>query len=361
MNGELEQREYQLEAVEKVTGFFKAGKESVLLESPVGSGKTVMGLMIVQRLQEMLGQELRVNWVATRRHILEQTRQMNEQWFHIPLNTVSVFASDPPKADLVILDEAHHEATQSCLNLYEKIQNTHTLGLSATPMRTDKMRLSFQAHVHTTTIQKLIDEDVLAAFYSYKLDDWKPESVAKIYCQYKEQWGKSIVFFHTIHECERFKEALLNENIPCEVITSKSNRDEQLEKFMQGAFPVIANVNIFCEGFDLPQLQTVFIRDASRLPTIQMAGRGLRKAENKDHCNFVQSQLAAYQVEKIARPAQSYVHRKNIWLSRSGDTQAISDALAMTEERLRIYEETHPVSDEHKVSYSGYKKIAVRL
>ena len=358
---ELEQREYQIEAVKKVLDAFMAGKESVLLESPVGSGKTIMGLMVVQRLQEVFHEEFKVNWVATRRHILQQTRQMNETWFNLKLNTVSVFDPNPPQADLVILDEAHHEATQSCLNLYEKVRNKRTLGLSATPLRTDKMRLSFQTHVHTTSIQRLIDEDVLADFYSYKIDDWKPESVAQIFCQYQEQWGKSLVFFHTINECEQFRDLLAVKDIPCEVITSKTNRDEQLEQFVLGAFPVIANVNIFCEGFDLPELRTVFIRDASRLPTIQMAGRGLRKSASKDHCNFIQSQLAPYQVEKIAKPERSFVHRKNVWLSRSGDTQAIVEALEKTEERLRIYEEEHPVISEGKFVYSAYKKIAVRL
>ena len=69
----FEERPYQIEAVSQVLSEFSNGRESVLLESPVGSGKTVMGLLIIKKLQEQAEGNLRVNWVASRRHILEQT------------------------------------------------------------------------------------------------------------------------------------------------------------------------------------------------------------------------------------------------------------------------------------------------
>ena len=46
----FEERPYQIEAVNKTLGLFGSGAESVLIESPVGSGKTIMGLMIVREL-----------------------------------------------------------------------------------------------------------------------------------------------------------------------------------------------------------------------------------------------------------------------------------------------------------------------
>ena len=49
-----------------------------------------------------------------------------------------------------------------------------------------------------------------------------------------------------------------------------------LEEFVAGRVKVIANVSMLTEGFDQPDVQTIFARDASRLPTIQMCGRGLR-------------------------------------------------------------------------------------
>lgn len=322
-----EVRPYQTEAVAKVLEEFENGRESVLLESPVGSGKTVMGLMIIKKLQEESDTRLRVNWVASRRHILEQTQDLNDSFFHCDVNMVSVFASNPPKADLIVLDEAHHEATQSCLRMYENTGNARTLGLSATPMRTDRMRLSFQTSVRCCGIQRLINMGVLSPYHSYKLPEWNVDLAARVLCEAPERWGKSLVFFQTIRECQAFKRILTEYGIGCEVVTAQSNRDSQLDAFIAGDVQVVANVSVLSEGFDLPELQSVFLRDASRLPTIQMSGRGLRRADGKTHCNLVQSSTSPYPVERIAIPSAGFRYMKNKWLSCSGDTQAIIDTV----------------------------------
>ena len=321
----FEERPYQREAVEKTLGLFDAGAESVLIESPVGSGKTVMGLMIVRELQRRA--PLRVNYVASRRHILDQMMELNAAFFHCDVVPLSVFCSNPPPADLLILDEAHHEATQSCVNMYERTGNRLTLGLSATPMRTDRMRLSFQHNVHCCNIQRLIDIGVLSPYHIYKMPEWNVEAVSRIFIQQPEHWGKSLVFFSTIGECRRFQAALAEAQIPCEVVTGSSDKDKQLDLFINGRLPVIANVSVLSEGFDLPELSSVFIRDASRLPTIQMGGRGLRRAPGKSCCRIIQSERSKYPFEKVARPAEGFRYYRDKWLSCSGDSQVIAETV----------------------------------
>jgi len=123
-------------------------------------------------------------------------------------------------------------------------------------------------------------------------------------------------------------------------VTGQSNKDAQLAAFADGKTQIIANVSVLTEGFDLPELQTVFLRDASRLPTIQMAGRGLRRADGKTHCNIVQSAESPYQVERIAKPEENFRYRNDKWLSCSGDTKAVLDAveqsLALMEDRKTV-------------------------
>lgn len=334
----FENREYQQSAVRQTLNFFDAGKESVLIESPVGSGKTVMGLMVIKVLQE-LDPNLRVNWVASRKHILEQTDRVNREFFHCKVTPVSVFDSNPPKADMVVLDEAHHEATASCLAMYEKTANRLTLGLSATPLRTDKMRLSFQETVRTCSIQTLIKQGVLAQYHSYKLPLWNVELAAGVYCQNPGKWGKTLVFFKTLSECRMFAELLNSRGVTCEVVSSNSRRDAQLDMFINGNLQVIANVSVLSEGFDLPDLQSVFIRDGSRLPVIQMAGRGLRKSPVKQICNIVQSEQSIYQCEKIAKPAESFKYVRDCWLACSDNTEAIIRTLARSIELLDTRQE----------------------
>ena len=91
-----------------------------------------------------------------------------------------------------------------------------------------------------------------------------------------EKWGKSLAFFPTVMECCQFQKVLAGFGVPCEVVTAESDKDRQLEDFIAGKVKVIANVSMLTEGFDQPDVQTIFARDASRLPTIQMCGRGLR-------------------------------------------------------------------------------------
>ena len=53
---------------------------------------------------------------------------------------------------------------------------------------------------------------------------------------------------------------------------------------------VVANVQILAEGYNFEGLKTVFVRDSSRLPAIQISGRALRLHESKaDGANIVQS------------------------------------------------------------------------
>lgn len=325
-----EERGYQTKAVEEVLARFSEGKESVMLESPVGSGKTIMGLRVVKALQESSTEKVRVSWVACRRHILDQTREVNDEYFHCDIQFVSVFASSFPAADFVVLDEAHHEATVSCLKMYESSQNSRTLGLSATPLRSDKMKLSFRSTVRCKSIREFIEMGVLSPIHSYKIPRWNAEELARIYCESPDQWGKSLVFFSTIHECREFCELVKQEGITCDVVSAHSNRDAQLEAFFNNQLQVIANVAVLTEGFDVPSLQSVFVRDASQLPTIQMVGRGLRKAEGKKFCNIIQSSNTSYPVEKIADPVQSFRYMKSRWLSCYGDTEAVQEMVSIT-------------------------------
>ena len=104
----------------------------------------------------------------------------------------------------------------------------------------------------------------------------------------------------------------------------------------------MANVSVLSEGFDLPDLQSVFLRDASRLPTIQMAGRGLRRNLRKTHCNFLQSSTTKYEVERIAEPQESFRYRDGKWLSCSGNTEAIISTMERTLAMLKDRKVTLP-------------------
>lgn len=329
-----QQRTYQQEAIRECLAAFADGKTSVMLESPVGSGKTYMGLEVVHRLEDQLGHRLRIAWVAPRRHLLNQVMLANMELERSIVRPVSLFEKTPPEADIVVLDEAHHEATQSCVLLYEKIKAPLTLGLSATPLRTDRMKLSFQHTVTTCGIDRLIREGYLSPFHSYLLPHWGPTIAAECYLNDPKRWGKSLVFFSTVAECCQYRDILSKYGVRCEVVTGESDKDVQLEKFLAGEVQVIANVSMLTEGFDHPDVQSVFARDASRVPTIQMCGRGLRLAEGKDHCNIIQSSGTKYLFERVTPCQRAFRLHNGQWLALQDKTQEIADTLKRSIELL---------------------------
>lgn len=332
-----EQRRYQQEAVQEcVRAFADAGKASVMLTSPVGSGKTYMALETVHRLQVRLGRPLRVGWVAPRHHLLDQMAEANGELYRDDIRAVSLFERNPPEVDMVVLDEAHHEATQSCVLLYEKMKPQWVLGLSATPLRTDRMKLSFQETVKTCSIARLIREGYLSRFDSYLMPHYTPAAVAEHYLASPERWGKSLVYFHTIADCVEFRQRMAEGGIEVEVVTAETDKDRQLARFLEGKVHVIANVGMLTEGFDSPDVKSVFARDASRLPTIQMCGRGLRTAPGKEVCNIIQSEGTKYLFEKVAPARNLYRFQENRWLALTDKTEEIEATLKRTLELVAL-------------------------
>jgi hypothetical protein len=112
----MEPRPYQTRIVRKTldmfAGTYRDGKgdlvpavRSVMIESPTGSGKTYMALMIAKALQQQTG--ARIGWVAMRRNLLEQIKAENERHrFGVDLQTISMFDKSPPTdIDLLVVDE----------------------------------------------------------------------------------------------------------------------------------------------------------------------------------------------------------------------------------------------------------------
>jgi superfamily II DNA or RNA helicase len=195
--------------------------------------------------------------------------------------------------------------------------------------------LAFQENVACGSIRNFIKTGVLSPFHAYKIPMWNIELLTAIFCAEPEKWGKSIIFFNRIDGCVTFCENLRRFGMTCDVVIGSSNKDLQLENFASGQTQVIANVSVLSEGFDLPELQSVFIRNASRLPTIQMAGRGLRKSPTKTHCNIIQSIETKFDVEKIAEPEERFRFKRNQWLSCNGNTIPVVQTIERSLELLQ--------------------------
>jgi len=287
---------------------------SVMVESPTGSGKTVMGLLLAKWAQETLG--MRVVWTAMRRNLLTQVERENrDRGFGVDLVTVSMFDRHPPRGDLLIVDEAQHDATRSMASLHAAVGSSKVLGLSATPWRADRLGLCFERVVRDAGIRQLILDGHLSPFAHYTIDAYTPESVATTYLREPVRWGRTLVFFRTIAECRACAGLLGAAGVPCEVVTGSSDREAQIERFEAGACRVVLSVAVLTEGFDCPQLETVFCRPSGRGPTVQMAGRVLRRLEGVAHKSIVQCRATAHPFTATAPPVVQYVEAAEGWRS----------------------------------------------
>jgi superfamily II DNA or RNA helicase len=313
------QRRIITSALQMFAGTYKArsgslcpASNSVLIESPTGSGKTVMGLATAAIIQRATGAS--IGWVAMRRNLLAQVEAENQlRGFGVEFQTISMFEKQPPQVDLLIVDEAQHDAATSMANLHCHIRPTWTLGLSATPYRSDRIKLCFDSVIRDAGIASLIADGYLSPYHHYTLPEFTPQSVARLLIDDPQRWGKSLVFFHKREQCDLLKLLLLQEGIACDVVTATSPREAQLAAFMAGKTQVLINMAILTEGFDCPELKTVFCRPSGKGCTIQMAGRVLRRSPLHPYKQIVQCRHTPHPMLKTAMAAEQYLWTDHGW------------------------------------------------
>ena len=287
---------------------------SALIQSPTGSGKTLMGLVCAAVMQNALG--LRVGWCAGRRELLRQAERENEKFgLGVGLTLISMFDRSPPQVDLLVVDEAHHDGAMSMATLHSCIAPKFVIGLTATPFRRDRVKLCFEKVIRSCSIQRLVDDGYLSRYRHFSVPSWAPAEIAAAYARERTRWGKSLVFFRTRKEAEACLLELLRLGVRAELVTGTSDRDRQLADFERSKVDVLLSMNVLTEGFDCPALKTVFCRPASRAPTVQMCGRVFRIHADAPLKQIVQSRDAAMPFSRVVRPEEQYLLVDGEWRS----------------------------------------------
>jgi len=130
-----------------------------------------------------------------------------------------------------------------------------------------------------------------------------------------EKWGKSIFYFLDLEQCYRFNRILTDAGIRSDVVTGSSDVESQAEAFANGELTALINCMKLTEGFDCPDLKTVWVRDGSRGPTMQMAGRVLRRHPDLPIKQIVQSKLTKYPFLRVAHSRYQYLWDHGAWKS----------------------------------------------
>jgi len=317
----IEPRDYQKRVVTKVIDSFNSNHKSVMLNSPTGSGKTIMGLLAGKAMQQT--HDMGIAWVTMRRNLLLQAEEENTSKIGIRgIRFVSMFDKNPPTVDndgrkigMLIVDEAAHDSTSSMIMIHGAIKPKHVLGLSATPYRTDNVKLCFSKVIRDIGIHQLIKQGYLSPYHLNTIGEWSVEKVVDTYLREPEKWGQSVMFWLREADAIACRDLLRANGVTAETVTAKTDRYAQIDAFKRGDVKVLTNMVILTEGFNYPGLQTVFVRDSSKGPTIQMAGRVFRKDPSIEFKQIVQSENTKWPMDRTATPAAAFVLKNGRWLS----------------------------------------------
>jgi superfamily II DNA or RNA helicase/HKD family nuclease/diadenosine tetraphosphate (Ap4A) HIT family hydrolase len=219
------------------------------------------------------------------------------------------FARD--EFDYIVVDEFHHAEARTYRRLIEYFTPEFLLGLTATPERTDGadlLALCDNNLVYRCDLPEGIRHGLLCPFRYFGVPDtvdyrnipWRnkkfdeeklTEAVAtqarasNALEQYRARGGKRTLAFCVSQRHADFMATFLAEHgVTAAAVhagATSAPRAESLEKLKDGSLSVICAVDMFNEGVDVPELDTVMMLrpTESRILWLQQFGRGLRRSD----------------------------------------------------------------------------------
>ena len=244
---EIKLRDYQIKVCDRTIDAYNEGHKSVMVESPTGSGKTVMALSILKAMGLK-----KIGWVTRRPSLLAQVIKENERHYGLKFHTFTMYKKNPPSnLDILIVDEAHCDATASMNNIYEISNPKLVLGLSATPIRHDKAILPYGKTVKEAGYTQLIINEYLANFNHFTLTEYTVNNVVNTYLKFKEKFGKTAMFFLTRREAVKAADLLRKAGVIADSVSGDDSQAEhKIDAFRNNKLEVITNIFLLTEGFD---------------------------------------------------------------------------------------------------------------
>ena len=313
---EVELRPYQQDLINRTRQQITQGKKSICVVLGCGGGKSVIQGMIAA---SATAKGNRVLFIVHRKELCEQitdTFRMCGVDFDLcsveMVGTVSRRLDKIPTPAIIITDEAHHSLAATYRKIYDKFPDAIRLGFTATPCRLGSGGLGeiFDSLIEGVSTKWLIDSHYLAPYkyYSIKLADVK--GVRVTHGEYNQSdiaqlMEKNMIYGSTVDEyirlangkrtivyCASIKASkhtaaefsargIAAEHLDGE--TDKNRRANIIGQFRAGQITVLCNVDLFGEGFDVPDCECVMLVRPTKSLTlyIQQSMRSMRYKPDK--------------------------------------------------------------------------------
>ncbi|WP_345483233.1 DUF3427 domain-containing protein, partial [Actinopolymorpha pittospori] len=322
------------------------GRHRNLIVAATGTGKTVVAALDYRRLAEEAsarGAQLpSLLFVAHRREILEQSLRTYrevlangsfgelyvgshrpDRWRHVFASIQSLASYDistirPDAYDIVVVDEFHHAEARTYRKLLDHLKPRELLGLTATPERTDgtDVRRFFDGRTAAELrLWDALEADLLCPFHYFGISDgtnladitwargrYDDIALSNVYTGNHARTAivlrelrdkvadvgamRALGFCVSVAHAEYMAEAFTQAGIPARAVsgsTRPSDREAALNDLRERRVNALFAADLFNEGLDLPQVDTVLFLRPTESATVflQQLGRGLRHASGK--------------------------------------------------------------------------------
>ncbi|MEU8691823.1 DUF3427 domain-containing protein [Streptomyces sp. NPDC048665] len=315
-----------------------------LLVAATGTGKTVMAALDYRAMRDKRHGELpRLLFVAHRKEILRQSLRTYQEvlgdasfgellyngqeprdWTHVfasvqSLNLQRLEQIDPSHFDVIVIDEFHHATASTYRRVLNHFQPTELLGLTATPERMDGFNVQdelFGGRIAAEMrLWEALEADLLCPFHYFGIPDgtdltqlhWRAGTYDRdelsnvltasharaliVIKQVKDKicnpstmraLGFCVTKAHAHFMAEEFRKAGF-QAAALDSDTSATEREQKLSDLKAGRIQVIFSVDLFNEGVDIPEIDTLLLLRPTNSATVflQQLGRGLRRTPNK--------------------------------------------------------------------------------
>ena len=317
------------------------GRHRNLVVAATGTGKTVVAALDYRRLCSAADRP-RLLFVAHRREILEQSLRMYrevladegfgelyvggtrpERWQHVfaSVQSLTSYGVDnlPSDAfDIVVIDEFHHAQAATYRRLIDRLTPRELLGLTATPERADGLdvRSFFDGRIAAELrLWDALGADLLCPFHYFAVADgtdlreigwsrgrYDETELSNAYTGNRARAAivlsqlrdkvldpgsmTALGFCVSVAHAEFMAQVFNDAGVPAMAVSGATPavaRDQALADLKAQRVNVLFAADLFNEGLDLPEVDTVLFLRPTESATVflQQLGRGLRRTSTK--------------------------------------------------------------------------------